>query len=687
MSKEAVAAAAPRRTRRTLAPGTVLENRYEILRIAGQGGMSTVYAARDLRFGQVERLCAIKEMFDVDPDVRDRALRLVNFERESAILATLSHPAIPKIYDYFIQGGLVYLVLEFIVGRDLEHYMSDRRAPCEEEQIINWALEIADVLETLHSQKPDPIIFRDLKPSNIMLRQSGQLVLIDFGIARTIQGKQRGTMIGTQGYAPPEQYRGIADARGDIYALGATLHHLATNSDPLIETPFTFHERPIQKLNPLISDELSAAIMKTLAYNPVDRYQSVSDLREDLLRVRNDRAAAAYGLSAGVLPNVAAADVDVRISHATHDEGPATERGAQRPRRLARQVAPKKRAARRKRDSGADIGERLRWATTTGDEIRGSAAFDGLSFVIGSYDSHLYSVAAKDGAVRWRFRTGRGIVTRPVMFENSAIFGSEDHTVYSIDRTTCAINWTFRSGMPVRSSPLVVGDIVVFGSDDGWIYAVNAHSGSLTWRHRTWGPVRSSPTATGDTVMVGSDDSHVYCLRQDSGVLVWRASCGGSIQSAPVVSGERVLATSRGGFVSALAVDSGERVWYHDARVPVLSSPRTVGGTVVFGAVDGSAVGLSEVDGSVRWAATYGTQITATATLAGEYGYLGTVDGSLISFVIATGEIRWQQALGSGIVSTPAYGSGYLVVGTIDGRICGLALTNAESNALEKDEY
>src|SRR3712207_4366941 len=101
--------ASGRRTHRTLPPGTVLENRYEITRVAGRGGMSTVYAARDLRFGQVERICAVKEMFDVDPDARVRALRLVNFERESALLATLSHPAIPRIYDYFSANGLVYL--------------------------------------------------------------------------------------------------------------------------------------------------------------------------------------------------------------------------------------------------------------------------------------------------------------------------------------------------------------------------------------------------------------------------------------------------------------------------------------------------------------------------------------------------------------------------------------------------
>ena len=112
-----------RRAQRTLAPGTILEDRYEVQRVTGRGGMSTVYVARDLRFGQVERLCAVKEMYDTDPDARVRALRLVNFERESALLATLSHPAIPRIYDYFSQHGLVYLDLDYIDGQDLERVL------------------------------------------------------------------------------------------------------------------------------------------------------------------------------------------------------------------------------------------------------------------------------------------------------------------------------------------------------------------------------------------------------------------------------------------------------------------------------------------------------------------------------------------------------------------------------------
>ncbi|HEX5370257.1 MAG TPA: serine/threonine-protein kinase, partial [Dehalococcoidia bacterium] len=264
----------------------MLESRYEIQRVIGRGGMSTVYAARDLRFGHVERLCAIKEMTDRSQDYQTRLTRLANFEREAALLATLSHTAIPKIYDYFTQSGLIYLVLEFIDGQDLERVVSHATEPLPEPTVIDWGLQILDVLAYLHEHHPEPIVFRDMKPSNIMLRSDGSLSLIDFGIARTFQPLQRGTMIGTEGYAPPEQYRGLAEPRGDIYATGATLHHLATGSDPRAEPPFSFQQRRPRNLRPQLSQEIEQAILKAVAYEPADRFPSAAAMRQALIDVR-----------------------------------------------------------------------------------------------------------------------------------------------------------------------------------------------------------------------------------------------------------------------------------------------------------------------------------------------------------------------------------------------------------------
>ncbi|HQY30034.1 MAG TPA: protein kinase, partial [Thermomicrobiales bacterium] len=165
----------PRRTivpgrNNLLKPGTVLQNRYRILEIRGVGGMSTVYKARDLRFTSVDRLCAVKEMFNSAEDVKLRQVRLANFHREASLLATLSHASIPRIYDYFEQQGTIYLVLELIHGDDLETLLSQRGSPFDQAQIVEWAITLTSVIASLHNQRPEPIIFRDLKPSNIMIR-------------------------------------------------------------------------------------------------------------------------------------------------------------------------------------------------------------------------------------------------------------------------------------------------------------------------------------------------------------------------------------------------------------------------------------------------------------------------------------------------------------------------------------
>ncbi|MGD2207389.1 MAG: serine/threonine-protein kinase, partial [Anaerolineae bacterium] len=222
----------------TLPPQTVLQERYKVLAVQGVGGMGAVYRARDLRFSAVTKIVAVKEMSNIAPDPRLREIGIQNFEREANILASLSHPAIPKIFDYFTEGSRSYLILEFIEGQSLEKLLEERQQLLSQERIVDWALQVCDVLMYLHSHQP-PVIFRDMKPGNLMLRSEGRIMVIDFGIAKVFEHGQRGTMIGTEGYSPPEQYRGVAEPRGDLYALGATLHHLLTGRDPRLEPPFT----------------------------------------------------------------------------------------------------------------------------------------------------------------------------------------------------------------------------------------------------------------------------------------------------------------------------------------------------------------------------------------------------------------------------------------------------------------
>ena len=299
-----------------LAPGRVLQDRYEIMGILGLGGMSAVYQARDRRFPGVMKLCAVKEMKSHSLDPQMRQIAIQNFEREANILATLSHPAIPKVYDYFSEEARSYLVMEFIEGRDLEAVLSEMTGFLPQEQVLEWSIQLCDVLQFLHDHNP-AIIFRDMKPSNIMLDKHGRLRLIDFGIAKNFQPGQKGTMIGTEGYSPPEQYRGVADQRTDVYALGATMHHLLTKQDPRVEPPFSFNERPISAVNPAVSPELIQIIMRALEYEPDRRFGTALEMKRSLVALRPAESAARYGAP---MASLASSDVTPLWTFVCEDE-------------------------------------------------------------------------------------------------------------------------------------------------------------------------------------------------------------------------------------------------------------------------------------------------------------------------------------------------------------------------------
>jgi len=154
----------------------------------------------------------------------------------------------------------------------------------QEDEVVKWGVQICDVLEYLHGHEPQPVIFRDMKPSNIIVSGEGKVTLIDFGIAKVFQSDKRGTMIGTEGYAPPEQYRGLAEPRGDLYALGATMHHLLTNFDPRTQTPFTFHERPIRGFNSRVSEYIESVILRACEYDIDRRWPNARALRQALMQ-------------------------------------------------------------------------------------------------------------------------------------------------------------------------------------------------------------------------------------------------------------------------------------------------------------------------------------------------------------------------------------------------------------------
>lgn len=270
----------PRPVGTTLEPGTLLNDRYYIVKRIGGGGMGSVYQARDKRLA--DRLCAVKEMIEMFADEGQRAKAVEDFTREAQLLASLEHRSIPTIFDYFIEGGRYYLVMKYISGGDLADQMRKRGGRVDELTVTRWAIQVSDVLHYIHNQDP-PIIYRDLKPANLMLDdKQGKIMLIDFGIARFVAPTQKGvTAIGTMGYAPPELFAGKVQARSDLYSLGATVFHLLTGSDPqdnpLLIFDFSKNPRPSQ-INPAITPEMDAIITKTVAHRPEDRPASALEL-------------------------------------------------------------------------------------------------------------------------------------------------------------------------------------------------------------------------------------------------------------------------------------------------------------------------------------------------------------------------------------------------------------------------
>src|SRR6266481_4705406 len=261
-----------------LAAGTVLQNRYAIEKLLGGGGMGMVYLARDQRLAN--RPCAIKEMVDHFIDQAQRIEANEYFAREANTLAQLKHQAIPAITDRFELANRHYLVMEYVEGRNLEEELAVRGEPLPEGLVIDIARQLCDVLVYLHGLAP-PIIYRDMKPSNVMLNSNGRVVLVDFGIARLFKAARKGTMIGTLGFAPPEQYQGLVDPRSDIYSLGATLHYVLTGRDPEKFPPFSFP--PVRDLRPAVSSNLAGAIDAALAYEMDGRPGRIQEFRDMML--------------------------------------------------------------------------------------------------------------------------------------------------------------------------------------------------------------------------------------------------------------------------------------------------------------------------------------------------------------------------------------------------------------------
>lgn len=254
--------------------GEVIDGKYEILKEIGKGGMSVVYLAMDKH---LNKQWAVKEIRKKGNGKNDEIV-INSLLAEANLMKKLDHPSLPRIVDIIDNGVTIYVIMDYIEGESLDKILNEYGAQ-PEELVINWAKQLCDALSYLHSQKP-PIIYRDMKPANVMLKPEGNIKIIDFGIAREYKEQNLAdtTVLGTRGYAPPEQYSGQTDARSDIFALGMTMHHLLTGIDPRKGDSYA----PVRQWNPELSEGIEIIINKCVEPVAENRYQNCEDLLYDL---------------------------------------------------------------------------------------------------------------------------------------------------------------------------------------------------------------------------------------------------------------------------------------------------------------------------------------------------------------------------------------------------------------------
>ncbi len=634
-----------------LQPGATLQNRYLIQGILGVGGMGSVYRARDMRFPNVTKLVAVKEILNLAPDPTVREMIVKTFEREANILATLNHPAIPQIYDYFTQGDRSFLVQEYIEGRDLEAYLGETPGMLADEPVADWALQLCDVLTYLHAHQPDPIVFRDMKPSNVMLDQHRRIRLIDFGIARAFAAGQKGTMIGTEGYSPPEQYRGDASPAGDIYALGATLHHLLTKQDPRLEPPFSFAERPIRKINPAVSAELDAIISTALSYNPTERFPTAQAMRDALisLRRRHTGLLTAKIGAADHAPAAAANLASPAASPAAPAAAPAPVPGT--PPGVS-DVAPI-------------------WSFKCEDEIRGTPEIAGSNVYVGAYDNNLYAINLTDGSLVWKYATDGGLPGSPVANDDLIFIGSEDRRLHAVSARSGRIQWAYYTDGPVRSTPRVAAGHIFFGSDDGYLHAVNLATGRRAWRVQGSAQVRSRPAVSNDRLFFGTEGGEFYAV-DFTGEYRWRFKAKRAVSCAPLLHQGVIYFGSVDGLVYALDEASGWAIWKFRTSKPTISSPVIAGSLLYIGSADHNLYAIDIRSGREAWRYETGDQVTSSPAVHDDRVYIGSVDGCVYALDAATGRVRWRFRSGGPITSSPVIINRTVYIGSTDHHVYAL---------------
>lgn len=260
---------------------TILFERYKIITTLSQNAVRMVYQARDMHFPNIQKLVVIKESIPAPNSPSLLAQMTLPFQREANLLASLDHPAIPKVFEFTAREGRAYLITEFIRGTDLAAHMANV-ANIPVRQIVEWGMALCDALTYLHTHSLGAIIHRNLLPANLLIDTLGRVRVVGFSKVVTTHPGERHEPIQAQGYAPPEALMGVAAPTVDIYMLAGALHHLITRIDPATQPRYSFDQHPLRDHNPAAPEALEDILLQALAFNPAERFQTAAEFKAAL---------------------------------------------------------------------------------------------------------------------------------------------------------------------------------------------------------------------------------------------------------------------------------------------------------------------------------------------------------------------------------------------------------------------
>ncbi len=614
---------------------TLLKQRYQIIAKLGHGGFAAVYKVQDLQLPSTFR--AIKEMDDNLLSPQEKQKAVLAFQQEAQILARLTHPNLPRIHDYFEEQQHWYLVMDYIDGETLESALvRSPQGKLPVEKVILYALQLCTVLNYLHTQMP-PIIFRDLKPSNILITPDDHLYLIDFGIARFFKpGQERDTnAFGTYGYAAPEQFgKTQTTPQADIYSFGATLHQLLSGRDPSGE-PFIFPPLQLEPRNAM-TQAFANLVMRMVAMEKEKRPVHILEIQQALFTIAQWKANQTKQ-SQPIVVSPRSQTINVRHT------------------RLS--------------SSGIRSQGCIKWAFDASSPVASSPAVVNGAVYFGSYAHNFYALDASSGQQKWSFTAGSYVLSSPTVVNGVVYFGSHDGHLYALDASSGSRKWSFPTGGVVYSSPTVVNGTVYFGSADGHLYALDASSGSQKWSFSTDGRVSSSPTKINGVVYFGSDDGHLYAVEAASGRKKWSFSTGKEVHSSPTVVNGSVYFGSADGHLYALDTSSGQYKWSFSTGNKVDSSPTVANNVVYYGSDDHNVYAVDALSGRQKWAFRSGNVVYSSPTVVNNVVYFGSGDHNLYALDTVSGQQVGTFQTGGWIQASPTVVNDVVYIGSNDGKL------------------